>query len=854
MNQESSSLRLVKFLLVLLVFTLLTAWVFYLPYKIVRQSTIDSLNAQQMLLARQAAQSIEELFKRYESLLYHFAKHDTVIHLDDKGQQILEEFFHANDQAISAITRIDSTGHIIYTIPYNKEAIGQDVTGQSHNQLIMATHEPVVSSVFRAVQGYDTVALAVPVFDKGKYAGCLSVLVPFTRLAEEYLANIVLGENGYAWMINRDGVELYCPVPGHTGRTVHETSSKFPTVVKMAEHMMRGEKGTTSYSYDRLKGEEVEAILKHAAYHPVSLPHNLWSIVVATPEEQALRPVVSFGRWWIVIFIGFIVVLQVHAFLFVKTRLKFTEQQRDQATEAKLAKSQRLFSKFINNAHMPIAMVNVKNGAIEFLNDKCVELYGYTLADIPTMKDWFAQVYPGKNRQKVTLERWEKHVQDAKENGVVFPSEERPIICKDGSVKIVEFAYTLIEDRMVITLNDKTEDRRIAEEKIELEAKKSKTKKMEAIGLMAGGVAHDLNNILSGVVSYPELILMKLPKESELRHSIELVQESGKQAAAVVADLLTVARGVASVKKTENLNDLIRNYMESPECQSFISLHKHVVFNQEFDPDLANIFCSAVHVKKSLMNLITNAAEAIGKETGEVTVATYNAVLAKDVAEKYGVVEGDYAVLSVRDSGDGIAEKDIEHIFEPFYTKKQMGRSGTGLGLAVIWNTMEDHDGIVTVASNDQGTIFELYFPASNYDLEESEKKIEIAELMGRGETVLVVDDQVHQRDIACKFLTHLHYECQAVSSGEAALSYLGRNQVDLVVLDMIMEPGMDGCQTYATIIEKNPGQKAIIVSGFSENENVKEAQRLGAGEFIKKPYTMVELGVAVKKALTEEV
>ncbi|MEN8257997.1 MAG: response regulator [Thermodesulfobacteriota bacterium] len=853
MNKGTNPPSLLKSFFFLLFFLLLTAWIFYLPYKMVRQSTIDSLNTQQSLLARQAAHGIEELFKTYEGLLGHLIKHDTVINLNDEGRKLLDEFFHANMETISAITRIDSSGHIVFTAPYQEDAVGQDVSWQPHNQLIMATQETVVSSVFQAVQGYETVALAVPVFDHGEYAGCLSIWIPFALVAENYLAKMVIGENGYAWMMNHDGVELYCPVPGHTGRSVYETSSKFPAVIKMAEFMMAGMEGETTYTSDRLKGKRGETILKHAVYHPVVLPHNLWSIVVATPEKQALRAVVSFGRWWIVIFAGFVTILLLYASSLIRTRLRFENHQKRQETEAKLAESQRLFSKFINDAHVPIAMVNINDATIEFLNEKCVELYGYTLTDIPTMKDWFSKVYSGEDLQDIVLKRWEQHLEGAKKKTSTIPGEERSIVCKDGSVKEVEFAYTLIEDRMVITLNDKTEQRRLEREKKELEKKKAKTKKMEAIGLMAGGVAHDLNNILSGIVSYPELILMQLPEKSELRHSITLVQESGKQAAAVVADLLTVARSVASVKKTENLNVLIREYMKSPECQSIAFFHHHVTCCKELTADHANIFCSAVHVKKSLMNLLTNGAEAIDQQ-GQLFIATRNDFLTPELAEEHGLEAGEYVVLSVRDSGAGIAGKDIGHIFEPFYTKKQMGRSGTGLGLAVVWNTMQDHDGMVTVTSTEQGTTFELYFPVSNEELKGHEETVDAEDLMGHGEKILVVDDQAQQRDIARRFLAHFSYQCHTVASGEEALDYLGRNEVDLVVLDMVMGSGMDGCQTYAAVVEKNPGQKAIIASGFSENENVKEVQRLGAGELIKKPYTMAELGTAVKNALAVEV
>jgi PAS domain S-box-containing protein len=852
MRQKVNIPALAKSFFLLLLFVILASWIFYLPYKIVRQNTIDALNAQQHLLARQASLGIEEFFRSYGRLLDYLAVHQDIICFKDKGKVVLDKFQNANQATVSAVTRVDSTGHILYTVPFQAGAIGLDISSQEHNRLIAETHEPVVSSVFKAVQGYDTVAYAIPVFDRGEYAGSLSILIPFAVVAEKYLANIILGENGYAWMISKEGVELYCPVPGHVGRCVFEMSSTLPAVIKMAEKMMAGEEGQTAYRYDWTKEGRREEVLKHAVYHPVHLPHNLWSVVVETPEKQALATLHDFGKWWMLIFVAFVAVLLVYSCFVFRSRWKIEEQRAREASEKKLTESQKFLGKFMNAAHVPIAMVNI-NGTIEFLNEKCVELYGYSLADVPTMDVWFDKAYPEQGLNRLIMKSWQKRLDDARQQKFLVSPERRSIVCKDGSIKDVEFAYTLIEDRVVITLNDKTEESRVEKEKNKLEQRTAKAKKMEVLGLLAGGVAHDLNNILSGVVSYPELLLMQLPPESKMRSALQLIHQSGVQAAAVVADLLTVARGVASVKKTENLNSLIVEYMQSSVGQAIAADHPDISLIQERAPDHANISCSAVHVKKCLMNLMTNGAEAIeGK--GQVIVSTRNEVVTQGKADELSVQPGEYVVLSVRDTGGGIAGQDKEHIFEPFYTKKEMGRSGSGLGLTVVWNTMQDHDGTVTVTSSGMGTTFELYFPVSKEELPGQEENGDPKELQGFGQKILVVDDQAHQRDITCQILHHLNYECYAVSSGEEALEYLAANNVDLVVLDMIMGSGMDGSQTYAALVKQNPGLKAIIASGFSENENVQEAQRLGAGDFIKKPYSMGQLGLALQKALAVEI
>ena len=180
-----------------------------------------------------------------------------------------------------------------------------------------------------------------------------------------------------------------------------------------------------------------------------------------------------------------------------------------------------------------------------------------------------------------------------------------------------------------------------------------------------------------------------------------------------------------------------------------------------------------------------------------------------------------------------------------------MGRSGTGLGLAVVWGTVKDHKGYIDVRSTEgKGTTLTLYFPVTRDGLARGKTQSSIEDYMGRQESILVVDDVKGQREIASGILKKIGYSVTSVASGEEAVAYMQENSADLLVLDMIMAPGIDGFETYKRILEHHPGQKAIIASGFSETERVKETQQLGAGEYIKKPYTIEKIGLAVKSEL----
>jgi len=296
-----------------------------------------------------------------------------------------------------------------------------------------------------------------------------------------------------------------------------------------------------------------------------------------------------------------------------------------------------------------------------------------------------------------------------------------------------------------------------------------------------------------------------------------------------------------------NLNAIVSEYLASPEHEKLLSYHRGVDLRTELDPNLMNISGSPVHLSKTVMNLISNSAEAMA-DGGSLVISTENRYVDRPFGVYSEVAEGEYAALTVSDTGVGISPEDLSRIFEPFYTKKRMGRSGTGLGMAVVWGTVEDHRGYIDVESRKgAGTRFTLYFPVTRKALEEGPVDRSAKEYSGNGESVLVVDDVKEQREIASMILTDLGYRVRTVESGEAAVAYLSSHSVDLVVLDMIMEPGMDGLDTYRKVIDLRPGQKAIIASGFSETDRIREAQKLGVGQYLKKPYSVHQLGRAVR-------
>lgn len=391
-------------------------------------------------------------------------------------------------------------------------------------------------------------------------------------------------------------------------------------------------------------------------------------------------------------------------------------------------------------------------------------------------------------------------------------------------------------------LRDITEQKR-------LEEKLLSAQKLEAIGSLAAGVAHDLNNILAGLVTYPDLLLLELPLDSPLRDKISLIQRSGKSAAAIVQDLLTLGRRGMKTTEIVNLNSVITEYLASLEFATSWQHHPHIDLVKNLAPDLLKIRGSRAHLAKAIMNLLINAAEAM-PANGSITISSYNRFIDSPLTLYEEIPLGAYACVCVADEGVGMVGEDFQKIFEPFYSKKKMKRSGSGLGMTVIWATIKDHGGYIDLQSREgEGTSITLYFPATREQEEASPLKAVLEDYIGT-ERVLVVDDMAEQLHIATSMLAKLGYAVTAAASGEAAVEYLQSHRADLVVLDMIMPGGMDGLETYKRMLALCPGQRAIITSGFSESERVQALHHLGAGAYIPKPYTLERLGQAVRREL----
>lgn len=387
----------------------------------------------------------------------------------------------------------------------------------------------------------------------------------------------------------------------------------------------------------------------------------------------------------------------------------------------------------------------------------------------------------------------------------------------------------------VWSFRDITETKRL--QKLEARAQR-----LETAGQIAGQVAHDFNNLLAPMLAYPEFIREELSHDHPALPFLSDIEKGAKQIAEINQQLLTLGRRGHYNQEPLNLNTIVNDAVKEitplPEKLSVETL---------LSPDLMNIMGGSAQLQRVLSNLINNACDAM-RDDGKITISTENYYV-DDVSVAYGrVPRGEYVKLTISDTGHGIPEEVAQQVFDPFFTTKTADkRRGSGLGLSVVDAVIRDHNGYIDLSSKpNEGTSFYLYFPITRDTVD----KTGLQSIEGGTETMLVVDDDQVQREVSTKLLEVLGYKVSSVGSGEQAIDFIKENPQDLLVLDMIMQTGIDGAETYRRAIEINPAQKAIIVSGSAESDRVQLAMEMGAGSFVRKPLTRRVLAAAVRREL----
>jgi two-component system cell cycle sensor histidine kinase/response regulator CckA len=514
-----------------------------------------------------------------------------------------------------------------------------------------------------------------------------------------------------------------------------------------------------------------------------------------------------------------------------------TRRERRRAEEA-LAASEARFRALLESAPQGVIAID-ENGHIALVNVRTEELFGYSRDELigwpmdmvlperlraahpDHVREYFA--HPRTRLMGLGLDLWGRR--------------------KDGSEFPLEISLSCVEHggrQQALALVTDITERRKAEEQFR------QAQKLESIGMLAGGIAHDFNNLLVGVIGNASLAQDLLPPGSPAGELLDEVVKTGEQAAHLTRQMLAYAGKGRFVVELLNLSELI------PEMTGLVqpSISKKIALHLDLDSDLPSIEADRGQMQQVFMNLVLNAAEAIGGGAGMISVKTGSQVVDETYIRRTlgsELAPGRYVLLEVRDTGCGIDDATRARIFDPFFSTKFQGR---GLGLAAVAGIVRQHKGAISVSSvPGKGACFTMLLPAAEGAAAATQAAAGNVALHGTG-TILVVDDETPVRNLASKALERYGYKVLLADGGPEAINTFKRHpgDISLVILDASM-PGMSGAETFPELRKIRPAVKILISSGYSELETMKAFPGSPAG-FIQKPYTSRGLAEKVKSAM----
>ena len=515
-------------------------------------------------------------------------------------------------------------------------------------------------------------------------------------------------------------------------------------------------------------------------------------------------------------------------------------------SEAALRESELRFRQFAELAPVAIVISDLEERVI-YASPKFSALFGYTVLDIPSVREWWQLAYPDPVFRDRIRQEWEAAVTRARNTLSEIKPVQNPVTCKDGSVRQVEFRMAAAGQFNLLVLVDVTERQQAEKEKIKLQEQLHQAQKMEAVGRLAGGVAHDFNNMLGVILGYTELAKQKVAADDPLVEDLDEILGAANRSAGITRQLLAFARRQTVTPMVMDLNDTVEGMLRMlrrliGEDIDLQWLPEDGLWPLKIDPSQVN---------QILANLLVNARDAIGG-VGKVSIGTDNARFDAAYCNDHpGFMPGEYVLLAVSDNGGGMDKETLANLFEPFFTTKEMGR-GTGLGLATVYGIVKQNEGFINVYSElGQGTTFRIYLPRHSGKVEVHEAPPAGPEAAGQGETILVVEDEASVLKLARIILGGLGYTVLSAGGPAEAirLAEAHGGRMDLLITDVVM-PEMNGRDLAARLHETYPQLKVLFMSGYTANTIAHHGVLDPGVHFMEKPFSREELAAQVKAAL----
>jgi two-component system cell cycle sensor histidine kinase/response regulator CckA len=484
-------------------------------------------------------------------------------------------------------------------------------------------------------------------------------------------------------------------------------------------------------------------------------------------------------------------------------------------------------------------------GNLTFFNDALCRIFGYPEEELIGLN----------NRDYTTpqtAKRMYKIFNRVYRTGKPASIADYEVITKDGSKVVLELSTSLMRDTLGDPIGfrgavrDVTERIRSEQDKRRLEAQLQYARRMEALGTLAGGIAHNFNNLLMGIMGNTSLMLLDTDPAHPNYERLSNIQKSVQSGSRLTGQLLGYAREGTHEIKALDINRLVKETSET-----FGTTKREIRIHREFAEDLHGVMADQAQIEQVFLNLYVNAADAM-PGGGELFLETMNMTDAQMKGKSFKIKPGSYVVAKVRDTGIGMDRKTTERIFEPFFTTKGLAK-GTGLGLASVYGMVKAHGGYIDVDSEKgQGTTFSIYLPSSGEKVQEIKASPET--IQGGKETLLLVDDEQMVLEVNQEMLEMMGYTVLVAKGGKEAIEFYRENRetISLVILDMIM-PDMSGRDTYDKLKTMNPEVKVLLSSGYGINGQAAEFLERGCDGFIQKPFDIKEVSHKVREILDKK-
>lgn len=513
-------------------------------------------------------------------------------------------------------------------------------------------------------------------------------------------------------------------------------------------------------------------------------------------------------------------------------------------------RSEARFRELFKLTPMSLAEVT-RHGRIIEVNENFAkelkEFHGITIDDMPTINKWWEHAYPDPENRDRIMSAWQKAVDRTYKTGAPIDPEEREMTCRDGKIRTAIVSANIIGKNLLFSMVDISDRKQAEAEREKLQKQLLQAQKLEAIGILAGGVAHDFNNILGAIMGYAELTLDQMNPGNPFYGNVVKILDAARRSARLTRQLLIFARKQATTPMVIDVNASVATMLKI--------LRRLIGENIELVWLPAGNHCTIKmdpsQLDQILTNLCVNAKEAIA-DIGQVTIKTATVFLDDKACKHYiDSIPGNYVRLSVIDNGSGMDKETIQHVFEPFFTTKGVGH-GTGLGLATIYGIVKQNYGFINLQSElGTGTTFDIYIPLHADESVSEQVQASDAIPRGQGETILLVEDDPMLIEMSRIMLDRLGYKVlTATTPGEAIqLARKISNEIDLFITDVVM-PEMNGRELIDRLLLIHPGVKYLFMSGYTSDVIIHRGVSEEEGYFIQKPFSQKDIAVKVREIL----